>query len=264
MLRFYAAVARTAFRRQLIYRWANVAGLLTNVFFGAIISYMYIALFRARPTAGGYDLRDTLRYIWLVQAMIMVVLTFSWYDLLLTIRTGEVAADLSKPCDFYWYWFSREAGRDVYYLLFRAVPTYMAGALLFGLGAPTDVRAWLFFALSLALAAALGIAYRFLANIVSFWLIEGRAAAGLVFVIAQFFAGSYVPVAFFPAGLRAVVEWLPFSGMLNVPAEVLEGKVAGAALLFELGRQLLWLVALTLAARALTTVAARRVVVQGG
>lgn len=264
MLRFYAAVARTAFRRQLIYRWANVAGLVTNVFWGAIMSYMYLALFHARPTAAGYDARDTLRYLWLVQAMIMVVLPFGWYDLLLTIRTGEVAADLSKPCDFYWYWFSREAGRDVYYVLFRAVPTYTAGALLFGFGAPMDGRAWLLFALSLALAAALGIAFRFLANIAAFWLIEGRAAAGLAFTVALFFAGSYVPVAFFPAGLRAVVEWLPFNGMMNVPAEVLEGKVVAAALLFELGRQVLWLVALTLAARTLTTLAARRVIVQGG
>jgi viologen exporter family transport system permease protein len=36
MLRFYFEVARTAYRRQLIYRWANLAGLLTNIFFGAI------------------------------------------------------------------------------------------------------------------------------------------------------------------------------------------------------------------------------------
>ena len=37
MLRFYFEVARTAFRRQLIYRWANLAGLLTNVFWGVIM-----------------------------------------------------------------------------------------------------------------------------------------------------------------------------------------------------------------------------------
>ena len=58
----------------------------------------------------------------------MVVLPFSWWDLMQTIRTGEVVTDLSKPCDFYWYWFSREIGRDAYYLLFRAIPTYAIGA----------------------------------------------------------------------------------------------------------------------------------------
>jgi ABC-2 type transport system permease protein len=126
MLRFYFEVARTAYRRQLIYRWANLAGLLTNIFFGAILSYVMIALFHARPVAAGYNVRDVLRYIWLVQAMVMIVLTFGWYDLMLTIRSGEVVSDLSKPCDFYWYWFSREMGRSAYYLLFRGLPTQPA------------------------------------------------------------------------------------------------------------------------------------------
>src|SRR5438067_3384455 len=93
MLRFYIEVARTAFRRQLIYRWANLAGLLTNIFFGSIFSYVIIALFHTRPSVGQYDVQDTLRYTWLVQSMIMVVMTFGWYDLMLTIRSGTVISD---------------------------------------------------------------------------------------------------------------------------------------------------------------------------
>ena len=50
----------------------------------------------------------------------------------------------------------------------------------------------------------------------------------------------------------------------NVPVEVVLGKVSGANLAMELARQALWLVALTLAARGLAAVAARRVIVQGG
>src|SRR2546427_1655967 len=149
MLRFYIEVARTAFRRQLIYRWSNLAGLLTNIFFGAIFSYLIIALYHARPVTAGYNVHDILRYTWLVQAMVMVVLPFGWYDLMLVIRSGEVVSDLSKPCDFYWYWFSREAGRNLYYLLFRGLPTYLAGMLLFGFGAPGDWKRWLVYAPSL-------------------------------------------------------------------------------------------------------------------
>ena len=203
MLRFYLEVARTAFRRQLVYRWANLAGLATNIFFGVIVSYVYIALFQANGQSGGvvngFTLRDTLRYIWLVQALIMVVLPFGWFDLMLTIRTGEVVSDLSKPSDFFWYWFSRESGRNVYYLLFRCIPTYLAGMLLFGIGAPTGWDRWLLFGASLFFAATLGVAYRFLYNIIAFWVVEARAAGGFAQVIALFFGGSYVPVVFFPA-----------------------------------------------------------------
>jgi ABC-2 type transport system permease protein len=264
MLHFYVEVARTAYRQQLIYRWANLAGLLTNIFFGAIFSYVIIALFKAKPVAAGYDVQDTLRYVWLMQAMVMVVLTFGWYDLMLTIRSGEVVSDLSKPCDFYWYWFSREIGRSAYYLLFRGLPTYLAGMLLFGFGASGDWKTWLAYAASLPLATMIGIAYRFLFNIVAFWVLEARAVAGFATAIALFFAGSYVPLPFFPAWLRAIATWLPLNGLMNVPAQIFLGKLTGIALLSGLGLQVFWVILLTLGVRSLTSVAARRVTVQGG
>jgi viologen exporter family transport system permease protein len=264
MPRFYLQVALTAYRRQIVYRWANLAGLATNIFFGAIVSYVYIALFGARASTNGYSLRETLRYIWLVQSIIMMVLPFGWFDLMLTIRTGEVVSDLAKPCDFVWYWFSREAGRDLYFLVFRAVPIYAAGMLLFGIGAPTDWQTWLAFALALALAATLGIAFRFLYNVIAFWLLETRAFGGFVQTLALFFGGSYVPVMFFPTWLKVLTTWLPFGAMFNVPAQILDGRLGGADLALAFGGQLAWIIATTLACRMVTALAFRRVVAQGG
>ena len=264
MLRFYVEVARTAFRRQLIYRWANLAGLLTNAFFGSVFSYVIIALYHARPVVAGYNVNDTLRYTWLVQAMIMVVLPFGWWELMQTIRSGEVVADMSKPCDFYWYWFSREVGRDIYYLLFRCIPTYIIGMLLFSIGLTTEWRSWLAYCLAFALGAMIGIAYRFLYNVIAFWIIEARAVATLAAVIALFFTGSYVPLPFFPAGLRTFASWLPFNGLMNLPAELLGGKLTGGSVAFEIGRQLFWLIAITVLVRSITAHAGRRIISQGG
>ena len=263
-MRFYVEVARTAFRRQLVYRWANLAGLCTNAFFAAVASFVALALFRTRGHVHGFSVHDTLRYIWLVQAMIMVVLPFGAADLLYTIRSGEVVADLSKPCDFFWYWCSRDCGRAVYYLIFRATPTYLLGLLLFGIGAPGRPQWWLFFAGSLLLGAMLGIAYRFLYNVVAFWIIDGRAVAGLAENLALFCTGAFVPLAFFPGWLRGIDSWLPFNGLMNLPAEVFLGKLTGGVLLFEVARQLGWLLLLVAAARRLSALAARRVVSQGG
>lgn len=264
MLRFYFEVARTTFRRQLIYRWTNVAGLITNIFFGAIFSYLIIALYHVRHVAGGYDVHETLSYTWLVQGLIMVVTPFGWYELMLTIRSGEVVSDLSKPCDFYWYWFSREMGRNFYYLLFRGVPIYAAGMILFGIGLPSEWHAWLAFGGTLCLGALLGIAYRFLYNVIAFWIVEARAVAVLAATIALFFTGSFVPLPFFPSWLHAIADWLPFSGLMNVPTEAFLGKLSGNVLWLEVGRQLIWLILFTLLVRWLSAIATKRVVVQGG
>ncbi len=103
----------------------------------------------------------------------------------------------------------------------------------------------------------LGIAYRFLYNVIAFWIIEARAVVTLAGTIALFFTGSYVPLPFFPV-------WLPFNGLMNLPAELLLGKLDGGSLWFEIGRQVGWLIALTLLVRSLTVLASRRVISQGG
>ncbi|GCE12677.1 ABC transporter permease [Tengunoibacter tsumagoiensis] len=264
MWRFYVALAQTAFRRQLIYRWANLAGICTNIFFVLLFSYILIALYQVRPVVAGYNLQDMVRYTWLVQAMIMVVVPFNWNELMLTIRSGEVVSDLSKPCDFYGYWFSREVGRSLYYLLFRSIPIYLVGMVLFKLGLPDSWFFWLAYAFSFSIGTMLGIAYRFLFNLAAFWLVEARAMITLATTVSLFFTGSYIPIPLLSPPFQAIVGWLPFNGLMNLPVEIFLGKIVGFALLFELGRQLLWLVILMVFARWLTGLATQRVVSQGG
>ncbi len=88
--------------------------------------------------------------------------------------------------------------------------------------------------------------------------------ATLAGVIALFFTGSYVPIPFFPAWLHTIADWLPFNGLMNLPAELLLGKLGGDSFWFEIGRQVCWLVVLTLIVRAVTVLASRRVISQGG
>jgi len=264
MLRFYLEVARTAYRRQLIYRWANLAGLCTNIFFCIILSSVLIALYRVRPQVGSYDLRDALSYIWATQAMIMPVLPFSWIDLMLTIRTGEVISDLSKPCDFFLYWCSREMGRALYFLLFRSLPTYLAGLLIFRIEPGAGWSIWPAFLFSLMLGSASGVVFRVLTNLAAFWMIEARSVVVLGLTLAQFFSGAYLPLVFFPPWLARLAVWLPFYGMMHGPATVFLGKLGGSALLQESALQLAWLLILAAVVRMITDIATRRVVVQGG
>lgn len=264
MFPFYVETALTAFRRQLIYRWANFSGLITNIFFCILFSYVILALYHVRPSVPGYDVQDTLRYTWLLQALLMVISPFGWMDLMMTIRTGEIVADLSKPCDFCWYWFSREIGRSLYYLLFRGLPIYVAGMILFHIGLPLSWSNWGAVLLMLPFAILLGVIYRFLYNLFAFWIIEGRALVTMAVVISQFFTGSYVPIYFFPPWLRDIVVWLPFNGFMNVPALAFLGKLDLPSFWFELARQVGWLLVFIFVARLLTRTATRRVVSQGG
>lgn len=263
-MRLYVEVAKRAFQRQLAYRTANLAGLTTNSFWGALRSFVFIGLYQGRSVEAGWTLADAIDYVWLTQALIMPLYLWGWREISATIRTGDVVADLSKPFDFQAFWFGQDAGRAVYHTLFRFVPTLAIGVLLFGVRLPADAGRWGWFLLSLALALGISFGIRFLYNLATFWLLDYRGVDALVALAGIFLSGFLVPLVYFPDWARAIVVWLPFAGLVQIPVEVLLGKQDGPALAAALAFQATWALALAAAGRLVLTLAERRVVIQGG
>ncbi|MDP8910967.1 MAG: ABC-2 family transporter protein, partial [Actinomycetota bacterium] len=218
-------IARRGYRRYAAYPAAAAAGLFTNVFFGFVQAYILLALFERRDEIGGYDAADTITYVWLTQGLLAVVASFgpTWYDLALRVRSGEIAVDLQRPIDLQRMLLAHDVGRAAYHLLYRGVPPFLLGALLFDVVAPGDVPRWTLFAVSLSLAVVVSFAIRFLVNLASFWLLDWRGATLLALVVSHLLSGLIVPLAFFPEPLDDLARVLPFASMLQLPIDVFVG-----------------------------------------
>ncbi len=265
-MRLYLELARRGYRRYAAYPGATIAGLFTNTFFGFLIAYVFIAVFRLRDDVGGYSEVDTVTYVWLTQGLLSVVASYgpSWQELALRVRSGDVVTDLRRPVDIQRALLAEDAGRALFQLVFRGVPPFLLGALVFDLVAPDDAVRWLLFALSVCLAVVVSFGIRFLVNLTSFWLLDYRGAMMLAMVVSHLFSGLIVPLAFFPTGLEAVARVLPFASMLQTPVDVFLGELAGAALAGALALQCLWAAGLFLLGRAVLAAGTRKLVIQGG
>jgi ABC-2 type transport system permease protein len=263
-MRLYWEVGRRALRRQLAYRTENLAGVVTNGFFGYLRAALLLAMYRTTSSVAGYDAQAAVTYAWITQALIMIVALWGWWDVEQTIRTGDVVSDLAKPFSYLAFWLARDLGRAAYFVVFRALPILLLGQLLFGLHWPSSAGAWLAFGLSLVLAVVVSFGWRFLINLSAFWTTDARGLGGLLSAAVMFLGGFVVPVRFFPDWLQAVVIFLPFGAFLQTPADLFIERVQGWAALELLAQQLIWAVVLLLLAQLLTVVATRRVVVQGG
>lgn len=262
-MRVYLEIAIRSFRRATQYRTAFIAGILTNAFFAAVQSLMYIALFQAGGTVAGFSLAQAITYNWTTQAMISLGAGWISTEMAGTIRSGDVVTDMSRPWSFYGYWMSRTAGERLFNFLVRGSITYLLGVLYFGALVPRPQDA-LAFLLSALLALVITFAYGFMINLVAFWTLEITGIQLIANSLQAFFSGFLVPIAFFPPWLAALANALPFASVASVPAQILQGKIGGAALGWAIGQQALWAVAMTGAAMLLTRVAMRKVVVQGG
>lgn len=264
MVRVYLESMRLSYRRYRTYGAATLAGLLTNVFFGVLRSYVFIALYQNRSVTDGFSLHDAVSYVWLSQGMIMPIYLWGWFEIANTIRSGDVVTDFAKPFDYFGYWLSRDLGRAAYHVIYRFVPTVVLGALLFGLRLPRDPLTWPLFGLSLLLAIVISFCLRFALNVSAFWTVDARGLYSVLFLFVNFLSGFLVPLAFFPPALATIANALPFAGMISIPLTIFLEQAHGLTLVRLLLEQALWAVVFVVAARLVLRAAVRKLVVQGG
>jgi ABC-2 type transport system permease protein len=106
-----------------------------------------------------------------------------------------------------------------------------------------------------------GFAIRYLMALSAFWLLDGTGVVQMGWLVGFFCSGMVLPLNVFPGTVGEVVRLLPWSALLQAPADVLLGRTGvWGTYAFQAG----WAVVLLLAGRLVQSVATRRVVVQGG
>lgn len=262
--RLYAAVAAGGFRRYATYRVATAAGVFTNTIFGLILVYTYLALWDQRPHLGGYDRAQAVTYVWLGQALLAALAIGGGGvedELMERIRTGDIAIDLYRPADLQLWWLAADVGRALFQLVGRGVVPFVFGALCFPTALPADPSLWAGFAVAVLLAMVVGFGIRFLVALSAFWLMDGTGVTQMAWLGSFFCSGMLLPLNVFPGALGTVVRALPWSSLLQAPADMLLGHADPWRTLAFQGA---WAVALLAAGRLVQSVATRRVVVQGG
>ncbi|MEU6453852.1 ABC-2 family transporter protein [Streptomyces sp. NPDC047065] len=262
--RLYVAVAAGGFRRYATYRAATAAGVFTNTVFGLILVYTYLALWEENPQLGGYDQAQAVTFVWLGQALLAALAIGGGGfedELMERIRTGDIAVDLYRPADLQLWWLAADLGRAVFQLLGRGVVPFAFGSLFFPVALPGEWSRWAAFLVAVVLAAAVSFALRYLVALSAFWLMDGMGVTQMAWLAGFFCSGMLLPLNVFPGALGDVVRMLPWSSLLQAPADVLLGEAdAPATFVFQAA----WAVALLAVGRLTQSAATRRVVVQGG
>lgn len=262
----YLALIRLAFRQQFEYRMAALAGLTTNLFFGLLRAAVMLALFEARGVAeaSGLSVQQAVTYTGLTQALSMALALWGWMDLARVVRSGEVAADLQRPMDFYAWWGAQDAGRALAQLALRAVPIMAVYALFYPILWPPTLWHALAFGLSLMLAISLSYAWRFLVTCALFWNPDALGVLRVGYFLPYLLSGFLLPLDLLPGWLETGLRALPFSAMVAAPVEVYLGVVPLADLGSVLLWQAAWAVALSALAYSVLNAARQRLAVFGG
>jgi ABC-2 type transport system permease protein len=263
-LPIWAAFAAVSFKQQFAYRMANWAGLFTNTFFLLFRAHALQAAYAARDNIGGLNVEEIVSYVTVSQALLMVIPQWGRMGISESVRSGQIAMDLSRPVGFFGMHMSKRLGISVHYLFVRFLPVLGVG-LVFGLLHPPanppllPVLLW-----SVFCGAWIANSLLFLVEVSSFWLESDRGVRYGVMGMANLFSGVILPISFFPEWAQSLSRILPFEYSLYLPVKIYLGQLAGAALADALATQLIWVVGLGLLCRLAFAAGTRKLVVHGG
>jgi ABC-2 type transport system permease protein len=264
----YLALFKIRFTHSLQYRAAAVAGVVTQFVWGFMYLLAFAAFYQSNPDAFPMTFSQTVTYIWLQQAFLAVF--FIWFydnSIFEAIQSGHIAYELTRPIDLYRKWFTTTAANRLARAVLRCMPMLVVALVLpepYRLVLPGEAARLGLFLVSMALSLMVVVSFSMLIYISAFYTINSLGTRIVIGVAADFLAGGFIPVPFFPDGLRAVVELSPFGAMQNMPLLIVSGYLDGDALLRGLLLQVLWLAVLVLIGRLLMNRALTQVVVQGG
>lgn len=263
-VRLFRELVRRSFQRQLTYRGATLAGLTTNFFFGILRVAVMVALYGTRTEVAGMDLRSAITFTGLAQAVIAYLSIFGWYDLMRSVSSGEVAADLLKPLSYFRFWLALDLGRALVAFLLRGVTMMLFYAFFFDISVPATAWQWLALTFALLLSWALSFAWRFLVNLAAFWTPNAIGVGRFAFGLAWVLSGFFMPLRFFPDWFQTLCHLTPFPSMVNTTIEIYLGLLTGRALVWALVMQLIWIVVLTGACQLTLRAGVHKLVIQGG
>ena len=262
------ALTRAGIMESLHYRLGTFVTLFANLIYLVLVYYLWKAIYASSgvDVVNGMTFTDTMIYLILATSLFNFLEMFVVWDMSRSIQSGKIILDLLKPMKFRAYTFWSYSGSHVVSFIMTFIPTFIVvmiitkGAIPIGMNLVYFIIATLF-----ALIVNFNIEM-----IVATICLYTESTWGINIVketIVLLLSGASIPLAFFPEKLRAVVDYMPFRAVYDIPLTILlekNGSNTLQGLLPMFGFQLLWIVILTAAGTLFWNYSVKKITVNGG
>lgn len=263
-VRRYARLARAGFVSYLAHPLTVVLILLIFVLNAAVFGSLWRAVVTSRPQAFPLQARAMVTYVVVAWALRSLTNNLLDREIGNSIRNGSIISDLTRPLDVVLSRIAVTCGRAAVRGLTTTLPYLLVMATLFPLAPPASPA---HAGLTLLAAAASLVIICSINALVGTTAFATQHVTGVCTVkafVVNTLSGLYIPYVLLPAGVQAVLAWLPFRSLADLPAQLYLGTIPAAAGVWQVGLQWAWALGLLLAARRYWEWMSRRHPVDGG
>ena len=239
----YLTVFNLGLQNTFVYRWNYFLRAVFGLIPLAGTVFLWRAVFK-QPGGGmhGYTYGSMIYYYLLtIVVSNLVTPTEDEWQISSDIREGQINSFLTKPLNYLAYRFSIFlSGRLVY----TAVTIPPIALILFYfreyLALPSDVLTFVCAFVSLLMSALIQFFITYTIALFAFWILEISTIVFIIYSFEYFLGGQMFPIDIMPAGIQAVMKWLPFYYELFCPIAIFLGRLQGVALAQALAIQIGW------------------------
>jgi ABC-2 type transport system permease protein len=241
----YVTVFNLGLQNTFVYRWNYFLRAVFGLIPLAGTVFLWRAVFR-EPGGGmhGYNYGSMIYYYLLtIVVSNLVTPTEDEWQIAADIREGQINSFLTKPVNYLAYRFSIFlSGRLVYTAV--TIPPVLAILFYFRdyLSFPPNVLTYVCTLFSLVMAALMQFFITYTIALLAFWILEISTIVFIVYSFEYFLGGQMFPVDIMPAGIQAVMKWLPFYYEIFCPIAIFMERLRGAEMGQALAIQAVWVV----------------------
>lgn len=254
MLAKYFTVFNLGIQNTFVYRWNYFLRALFGLIPLAGTIFLWRAIFKEHGgSMRGYDY-SSMVYYYLLAILVsnLVTPTEDEWQIASDIREGQINSFLTKPVNYLAYRLSIFLSGRLVFTFVTIIPI----ALIFVyfrhyVVLPTHAATYFWTLLSLLMAALIQFFITYTLAMMAFWILEISTVIFIVYSFEYFLGGQMFPIDIMPAGVQAVMKWLPFYYELFCPIAIFLERLRGPAMAQALAIQAGWLLLMLLAAHGM-------------
>lgn len=262
------ALTRAGIMESLHYRLGTFVTLFANLIYLVLVYYLWKAIYASSgvDVVNGMTFTDTMIYLILATSLFNFLEMFVVWDMSRSIQSGKIILDLLKPLKFRTYTFWSYSGSHVVSFIMTFIPTFIVVMIITKGAIPMGLNL-VYFLISTAFALIVNFNIEMIVATICLYTESTWGINIVKETIVLLLSGASIPLAFFPEKLRAVVDFLPFRAVYDIPLTILlekNGSDTLQGLLPMFGFQALWIVILTAAGTLFWNYSVKKITVNGG
>lgn len=267
--RTYRPFTRAGMQELVAYRANFICFFIGEILSAFIMYFVWKAVFLSSDsgTVMGFTMEDMVVYLFIVFLTGYLTYSDGAFAVGEEIIEGSIAMRMIRPCSFEMSFLFQELGNRIISIAIIFVPM-VGGVEIYRYAVTGAVRFdpmyFGFYLLSTVIAYLISFYFNVCYGFMAFFFKNLWGTSLMKETIVGFLSGGTIPLAFLPAGLATVLNFLPFASLAYTPVMIYMGKYSIGEIFAYLGLQLFWLLVMFGVSRLIWNSAVKRLSVQGG